>query len=655
MLKQVFIGMVLGTSLQMCAAEAQVDKIIPRSVLFAHPMKCAVKLNKAGNMVAYISRNEEKVEIHIADLNGKIIKKFTIEAARDMYNFCWSFNDKYLLVPQDKNGDENNHIICFDIKSGEKTDLTPYDASKSTIAAMSKNHPDEIIIACNKNDKMWFDIYKVNLVTQKTELLFKNREFSDFSFDNDMQLRYATKVISDGSLEIYKIENNQKKELFEKIAFEDSYNSNISHFNVDNKKLYFTSSKNRDTGALYEYDVETKTTKLLFETTKSEIESISCSPITYAPQIIKVGYLKSEPYSINNQMDSDIAFLKKADYEFSILGRSENDKIWMIAYANSTQSPKYYIYDREKRKLRFLFSARPDLDRYKLQPMEPVVVKSRDNLDLVCYLTRAKNSKKLVMYIHGGPWVRDSYGLNTSVQWLVNRGYSVLQVNYRGSVGFGKKFTNAICNNIRKVSYDIIDAANWAIENKIADKDKIAIMGGSFGGYATLAGLTYTPGFYCCGVDLVGPSNWQTLFDKVPAYWKPFMISWYKVCGDPDTQAGRESLKKISPLYSAYKIQKPLIIFQGKYDPRVNVNESEQIVQELQKNGIPVVYVLYSDEGHGFVKEPNKKSYAAITERFLANVLDGWYERIDNNEIKDSSYQILSGSSLLKIDEVVLK
>lgn len=569
-----------------------------------------------------------------------------------MYDFCWSFNDRYLLVPQDKNGDENNHVICLDIKTGKQRDLTPYESSKTKIVAMSKKHQDEIIIACNKNDKTWFDLYRVNIVTQKTELVFENREFADFVCDNDMQLRYATKIASDGALEIYEIVNGKKGKIFDKVAFEDSYNSSICHFRADNKKLYLVSSKNRDTGALYEYDLETKKYKLLFEIEKGEIECCCCDPVTYAPQIVRYDYLKSNMVPISEFVKRDIAFLKKIGEDFSILKRDDSDKTWLVASQDSQHSPKYYIYDRVNQKLKFLFSARPDLDRYELQKMEPVVIKSRDNLDLVCYLTRAKSSKKLIMYIHGGPWVRDSYGLNTVVQWLVNRGYSVLQVNYRGSIGFGKKFTHALCNNMPKVSCDIIDAAIWAIKNQIADKDKIAIMGGSFGGYATLAGLTYTPNFYCCGVDIVGPSNWQTLFEKVPAYWKSFMTAWYKVCGDPSTKEGREALKKISPLYSANKIVKPLIVFQGKYDPRVNERESEQIVQELKGKNIPVVYVLYSDEGHGFVRDPNKKSYAAIAERFLANVLDGWYERIDDSELKKSSHQVLSGAPLLRINEV---
>ena len=472
-----------------------------------------------------------------------------------------------------------------------------------------------------------------------------------YKFDNDLNLRLATKTLSDGSFGIYKIVDGKKGELFKKIEFEDTYNSGISHFSDDGKTLYILSAEKRDTNALYAYDWATCKSKLLFENSQADIEAISRHPKTFAPQIAFVEYLKSEAYAVDKNVQADVDFLKSysAD-EFSVLGRNCDDTVWLVAYSNSVKSPRYYVYNRTNRSLKFLFSARPDLDKYQLQPMEPVVITARDGLKLVCYLTKAKNFKpngKLVMHIHGGPWARNHHGLFAEVQLLANRGYSVLQVNYRGSLGFGKSFINAINKNLPKVRTDIIDAANWAVEHNIADKNKIAIMGGSFGGYSTLAGLAYTPQMFCCGVDVVGPSNWATLFKNVPEYWKPLMIGWYKVGGDPSTEEGRKELWELSPLSRANDIAKPLVVFQGQNDPRVNMSESEQIVSALSNKKIPVAYVVYPDEGHGFVREPNRISYIAITEQFLAKFLGGWYEPVGKDELKGSSYQIKKGEKFL--------
>lgn len=313
----------------------------------------------------------------------------------------------------------------------------------------------------------------------------------------------------------------------------------------------------------------------------------------------------------------------------------------MDFFYGSTKPGNYYLYDVKKQSLKFLFNEQKSLSKYKFREMKPVVIKSRDGLDLVCYLTRGDSTKKLIMLVHGGPWSRDSYGFNEEVQLLANRGYSVLQVNYRGSLGFGKKFTSAANMNFDKIRNDIIDAANWAIENDIADKDKIAIMGRSFGGYSALAGLTFTSNFFCCGVDISGPSNWLTAEEKVPDSWKPHRASWYKLVGDPSTKEGREFMLKNSPALYAKNIKKPLIIFQGERDPNVDKGEAERMVAAMEKYNIPVRYVVYPDEGHGFQKEANQISSMAIIEEFLSKTLGGWYEKMSTEETKNSSHKIV--------------
>jgi dipeptidyl aminopeptidase/acylaminoacyl peptidase len=321
---------------------------------------------------------------------------------------------------------------------------------------------------------------------------------------------------------------------------------------------------------------------------------------------------------------------------------------------------KYYKYDRSKRKVEFLFTNKKDLENYTLSPMTPVIIKSRDGLDLVSYLTLPLEINlgagpvrplPLVLLVHGGPWNRDKFGFNTYHQWLSNRGYAALSVNFRGSTGFGKNFLNA--GNMEwggKMHNDLIDAVNWAIEKKIADPKKICIMGASYGGYATLVGLSFTPDIFACGIDIVGPSNILTLINSVPPYWQPILSGYKKRVGPWDTEEERDFLKQHSPLTFAEKIQKPLLIVQGANDPRVKQSESDQIVKAMQQHNIPVIYALYKDEGHGLVRPENKLSFYAIAENFLATILGGEVEPV-GEDLKGANF-ILNGKENIDNNEV---
>ena len=453
-----------------------------------------------------------------------------------------------------------------------------------------------------------------------------------------------------------------------KIPQEETLGGCFYHMKKDSDLLYASYAFGKDKASLVSIDLKTKEMKTLFESNEADagmgtcnFESdnpqipTACDPITFEPQFIEVNYLKTQLFTLQDKIAENIKFLKNrfGDNGFSIQGRSTDDKKWLIVISASDEPAKYYLFDTQSKYIKFLFSNHPSLDRYHFQKMEPVVIKSRDGLDLVCYLTRAngleigKNPKPLVAYIHGGPWSRDRYGFDPVVQLLANRGYSVLQINYRGSTGFGKKFLNAIDRNLEGVRNDIIDAIQWTIAQGIADKNKIAIMGASFGGYSALAGLAFTPDFFRCGVDAVGPSNFVTLISSFPKYWKPYMKVWYKTFGNPEDENDLAYLKSFSPLFRMNKIKKPLIVFQGENDPRVNKVESEYIVSALKKRKAPVTYILYSDEGHGFRREPSIKSYMAFTEKFLARFLGGWHESIGKDELKGSNHEILEGKEIL--------
>lgn len=650
------LGMILsvtgcGSSDQFTNSHIDVaqDNLIPRAILFAKPDHYAVTLNHAGDKIAYLSRSNSAEQLVVEDLNGNVLNRFDVASCRNLGEYTWSANDEYILILQDKNGDENNHIVALNLKDGTKTDITPFDGARSSILVINTKNPYEIIICCNKRNNQWMDAYLLNIQTGVMTLLLENNKYASMLFDDKNDIRIATETAEDGGTNVYRFDNGIA-ELIKNISFEDSWNSSfvIQEKIVDNK-WYYLSSENSDKNQLICYNLKTNQQQVLSESDLADICDIYFDKFYHDPRIIVREYTKPELFALQDDTAQKIKVLQRQFFgqNVHIVSQSANADSksvkWIIAVGTPSAPLQYYLYDPKcAAGAQSLFVSQKNLTGYKFQDMQPVVIQARDGLELVCYLTKSSDaSKKLIVYIHGGPWARDSYHFNKVVQFLANRGYSVLQVNYRGSSGFGKKFINAINQNLDKVRNDIIDAATWAIDNGYADKDKIVIMGGSFGGYSTLAGLAYTPDFFCAGVDIVGPSNWITLFSKVPPYWKPHMIGWYKCAGNPDTEEGRKQLQQNSPINFVNQIKKPLIVFQGEHDPRVNKFESDAIVAELKKRNVPVSYVLYPDEGHGFCKEANQISYLALTEQFLAKILNGKVEAIKENDLKHSSHQIL--------------
>jgi dipeptidyl aminopeptidase/acylaminoacyl peptidase len=350
---------------------------------------------------------------------------------------------------------------------------------------------------------------------------------------------------------------------------------------------------------------------------------------------------------------ADYAYLAKVlpgDIEAADL--SHDQRNWLVTYARDTASAQFFHYDRPKKRARLLFTARPELDKTPLVRMEPVIARARDGLDLVCYLSRPRAAVKskpgpMVLLVHGGPWARDVWGLHTTHQWLANRGYAVLSVNYRGSTGFGKSFVNAA--NLEwggKMHDDLIDAVDWAIAQRVADPERIAIYGGSYGGYSALVGATFTPEKFACAIDLVGISNLMTFLNTIPEYWKPWQTVWKTRMGDYTTEEGRKFLETRSPLNRVDRIMRPLLIGQGANDPRVKASESDQIVKVMQERGIPVTYLYYSDEGHGFRRPENRRSFNAVVEAFLARHLGGTFEPV-GEDFLGSTIEFRAGRELI--------
>ena len=423
-------------------------------------------------------------------------------------------------------------------------------------------------------------------------------------------------------------------------------------YTSDGAILYWSDSRGRDTAALFAEDTATGARTLIAESDRADIGGTMRHPVTGKIEAYAVNYLKNEWTALEPEIGRALAFLReRLDGEFGVQSRSEADDKWLVWHDPLTGPTRSLLYDRVAGTLEEFYVTRPELAGAPLQPMHPVEITSRDGLTLVSYLTLPPGSQSdrpasplpMVLLVHGGPWARDQYGFNRMHQLLANRGYAVLSVNFRGSTGFGKAFVNA--GNLEwgaKMHDDLIDAVDWAVAQGIAQRDKVAIMGGSYGGYATLAGLTFTPQVFACGVDIVGPSNLETLLETIPPYWAPMVKQFHERMGNPNTPEGLQLLKDRSPLHKADRICRPLLIAQGANDPRVKQSESDQIVEAMEKHRIPVTYVVFPDEGHGFARPENNIAFTAIIEQFLAGVLGGRAEPL-GEEVEKSTARIKTG------------
>ena len=440
------------------------------------------------------------------------------------------------------------------------------------------------------------------------------------------------------------------------IGPEDDVTTGPLHFDATGRFLYLRDSRGRDTAALVALDTETGAMETLASDAKADASQTISHPVTRRPQAVAFEYQRLTWTVLDESVATDFERLADGDRgEFRSISRSLDDRTWIVAYDRADGPEAYYLYDRESGNLEYLFCNRPELEKTVLAPMHTAVVRSRDQLDIVAYYSlpvgstgdgtdRPTEPLPAVLYVHGGPWSRDSWGYDPVHQLMTNRGYATISVNYRGSMGFGKSFVNAANGEwAGRMHDDLIDVVEWAVEQGIADRDRIAIMGGSYGGYATLVGLTFTPDVFACGVDLVGPSNLNTLLDSVPPYWKPMLGMLRTRVGDNSTPEGRRFLAERSPLSRADRIVRPLLIGQGANDPRVKQAESDQIVAAMTERGIPVTYLLYPDEGHGFARPENNLSFMAVAEAFLARCLGGRHEPI-GDDFEGSSIQVKAGA-----------
>lgn len=640
------------------AAEPQTP-LVPRAKFFGNPEKARPRLSPDGKRLAFVAPVEGVLNVWVSTSDDPAqAKPVTFDKHRGVTAYFWAYTSRHILYTQDKNGDEDDHVYCIDLDSGDIKDLTPIAKIAAQIEGVSEKFPDEILVGINDRDERHFhDIYRINLKSGERKLVQLNPGVAGFLTDDDFRVRFAMNFTQTAGQVYLKPDGKEWKE-FLSVDAADAMTTSPAGFDKSGEKLYFIDSRGRNTAAMKIIDLKSGQEQLLGEDPKADISGALVHPTEKTIQALSFTYARTEWKVLDPAIQPDLDYLKTvADGEIQITGRTLDDSRWTVAFLMDNGPVRFYIYDRKpEKKATFLFTSNRELSELPLVKMHPVTIKSRDNLELVSYLSLPKASDPegdgkpseplpLVLLVHGGPWARDDWGYDPEHQLLANRGYAVLAVNYRGSTGFGKNFINAADKEwAGKMHNDLIDAVNWAVEQKIARRDKVAIMGGSYGGYATLVGLTFTPDVFTCGVDIVGPSSLITLLSNPPPYWMPFMPVMKRRVGDHTTDEGRAFLASRSPLSFVDKIQRPLLIAQGANDPRVKQAEADQIVKAMNDKKIPVTYALFHDEGHGFARPQNRFAFYAITEAFLAQHLGGRYEPI-GDAFSGANFAIPSGES----------
>ncbi|MBK6730510.1 MAG: S9 family peptidase [Bacteroidetes bacterium] len=598
---------------------------IPLRDFFRNPDKTGFKISKDGTHISWLASVNNRLNIHIQNRETEEIKCITNQTERDIMFYFWLNNSKLAFL-QDTGGDENEHLYITDLISGESTDVTPFENVKTSIVDELIDEPEFVLIQMNKRNPVFFDVYKLNALTGELKLVEENPgNITQWITDHTGAVRMAMTTDGVNTSLLYRKNGSA--------TFENILTTNFKEgimpvfFDFDNKQVYALSNLNRDKMAVVLFDPETaKETEVLFEHDAVDISGIYYSRkrkvITYA----KFTTWKTELHFFDDftkQVYENIRAQINYDAEIYITARNKAEDIFIIRTLSDKSLGNYYIYDVATEKLTHLANVSPWLDPNQLQSMQAIEYISRDGLKIHGYLTLPADTKLPVPVIvnpHGGPWARDEWHFQPDVQFLANRGFAVLQMNFRGSTGYGRAFLESSFKQWgKKMQDDITDGVHWLIEKGIADKNRIGIYGGSYGGYATLAGLAFTPDLYACGVDYVGVSNLFTFMKTIPPYWEPYLEMMYEMVGNPETD--KTQFENTSPVFHADKIKVPLFIAQGAKDPRVVQAESDQMVEAMRNNGVEVKYMVKENEGHGFANEENRFEFYEAMEQFFTEHL----------------------------------
>jgi dipeptidyl aminopeptidase/acylaminoacyl peptidase len=611
-----------------------VVELIPREILFGNPERVSPHISPDGTRLAWIAPHEGVLNVWVAPagagtgVDWAAARVVTDDSDRGIRMFAWAHDARHLLYLQDTGGDENWRLHDVDTETMQRRDLTPFEGVHTQLIAMERKLPTEVLIGLNRDNVQLHDVYRLDLVTGELTKEVTNPGYLGWLADAQLVVRATIEPQPDGGLRLLVRDtaDGDWRPLLS-VPADDALTTEPVVFTEDGSSLLGISSVGAETGRLVRIDVADGTMQVLAADPQADVSAVRVHPDTREPQIVTFLKDRSEYRVLDPSVAEDLAAIRAlhpGDPVFT--GADDADATWLVAFTNDSGPIPYFAYDRATKTGRFLFENRPELTRYELASMEPFSFTARDGLTVHGYATfppgAGRSGLPAVLDVHGGPWTRDAWGFNPEAQWFANRGYLCIQVNYRGSTGYGKAFVNAGDREWGgAMQNDLTDAVAFVTGQGWADPARVAIYGGSYGGYAALAGAAFTPDLFCCAVDIVGPSNLKTLIETIPPYWAPMIAQFHRRVGDPAKDT--EFLWSRSPLSRASDIRIPLLIAQGANDPRVKQAESEQIVTALKEAGIDYEYLLFPDEGHGFAKPENRLRFYAAAERFLARHLGG--------------------------------
>jgi dipeptidyl aminopeptidase/acylaminoacyl peptidase len=614
--------------------------LIPRDVLFGNPEKVSPQISPDGRYLAYIAPDSKNIlQVWLRVMGQTEDQVLTADPKRGIRSYFWTYEPDKLIYAQDADGDENYHLYLVDVASKKSQDITPFPNVRAQVIALEPKIPFQILAGINKTDPRKHDVYRIDLRDGNIMLDTENPgNVVGWTTDADLNVRAALAATPDGGHEMW-LRDSSKEAWKTILTIGPDDQGGPVDFSLDGGTLYYVSSVNANAERLLARDVTTGKDTVIAEDPEYDEAGVFVHPLTRKIEAVSFYKDKLVWTVLEERLKADFSALSRLrSGELHVSRGDLGDRLWLVSIVVDNGPVHYYLYDRVLKQETFLFSQRKALDDLPLASMKPISLTARDGLTLHGYLTlppagaapeppaqlSVKPSLLLptVLLVHGGPWARDQWGFFPVVQWLANRGYAVLQMNYRGSTGYGKKFLNAGNREwAGKMHDDLIDAVTWLSLQGVSDPRRVAIMGGSYGGYAALVGLTFTPNFFACGVDIVGPSNIISLIQTIPPYWAPMLATFARRLGV--LEKDEAFMKSRSPLFFVDKITKPLLIGQGANDPRVKQSESDQIVQAMRKNGKPVEYLVYGDEGHGFARPENRMHFYSRVEQFLAKYIGG--------------------------------
>ncbi|MEP7026480.1 MAG: S9 family peptidase [Actinomycetota bacterium] len=610
--------------------------LIPRQVLFGNPERVSPELSPDGTQLAWVAPHDGVLNVWIAPahsgqgegIDWAAARVVTADTDRGIRRFAWAHDGRHLLYLQDTGGDENWRLHDVDLQTMQRRDLTPFEGVQVQIVALERKFPTDVLIGLNRDNPELHDVYRLDLVSGELVKEVENPGFLGWLADAQLVVRGAVAPQPDGGF-ILLVRDSAEADWRPLLTIppDDALTTQPISFSADGRSMLAAVSVGTDTAQLVRIDLATGASEVLAQDPKADVSDVKLDPETREPQLVTFAKDRSEYLVLDPAVADDLAAIRALHPgDPSIAGGDDGDTTWLIGFTNDAGPVPYFSYDRSSKQGRFLFDHQPALSEYELASMEPFSFTARDGLEIHGYATfppgAGRSGLPMVLNVHGGPWARDDWGFDPEAQWLANRGYLCVQVNYRGSTGYGKSFVNAGDREWGgKMQDDLTDAVGYAVSQGWADPARVAIYGGSYGGYAALAGAAFTPDLYTCAVDIVGPSNLKTLIETVPPYWAPMIVQFHNRVGDPATEA--DFLWSRSPLSRAADIRIPMLIAQGANDPRVKQAESEQIVAAMQTAGIEHEYMLFPDEGHGFAKPENRLRFYAAAERFLARHLGG--------------------------------